>query len=340
MLEIWMHFARLYWLVAIPLLILLYSGARLYQKKRTARFSPGFARPASTLRRMVCLCLVLSAIALLIMAWARPRWGKKQQDKDTGINIVIAIDISRSMLVQDGENGRNRLQIARELVKAILELTQDKVGLIVFSQKATIVCPCTSDRDALHLMIQELQADVGITCLSSPMELGKKMFEGLEPGKNKVLMLITDGGDSSETLSVSDPKVKKMVEIENKKALGMADSLAEKKIFCLWVGLGQETGRSVPMGNGNGHVEWKGQKVLSKVNKPFLEKISHAGQGILIPFTQSTDSLPAILASLDRIRTDGKAQDPWEGLQDQFYWFVIPAMGLLFLEIFLAHKSV
>lgn len=350
MLNCWMHPTRLYALLAILILGYFWVWIQKKNQQRCHQFSNTHIALSPLLsptkKRLSCLFILLS-ISLLILAAARPRWGYKERQDKEGINIVIAVDISRSMLVLDGQAHSSRLQTACHIVQDILNTIpgQDRVGLITFSHKANLICPGTTDRDALQLVLGELQADLGTTYLSSAMILGKEMLERLEPSQAKILIVISDGGETAETLMISDEQFKATTIAENQQALQLAKDLAKSKITCLWIGVGSTEYHPIPTRHSKEkfvrfQIQGQSQIIQSKRNDAFLQTLSNVSSGVFIPFQETSQSLPVILQTIEQYRHPDSSSTSQQDQKDQFYWFVLLALILLFLETsFVSRKA-
>ena len=272
-----MNFGAPNWLWALaflPLLVLLYARAerRSAIKLRefvSPRLLPQLAGNVNRVRRAIRFAFVLFALALAIIALAKPRWGYTYEDvKRRGLDLLFAVDTSRSMLSNDvAPNRLERVKLAAQ--DLITELQGDRAGLIAFAGRAFLQAPLTIDYDAAVESINDLDTKTipeGGTNISEAIALATQTF-GKSAMGNRALIIFTDGEElSGDAVS------------EAKKA---AD--AGVKIFTIGVGTAQ--GSLIPI-EGNGEAGFvkdaKGQVVKSKLDENRLREIAQATGGIYL----------------------------------------------------------
>ncbi|MBU0970996.1 MAG: VWA domain-containing protein [Proteobacteria bacterium] len=319
----------LLWAV-IPVAALMVFGIR-QRKKILALFAdPGaypFLLPGSypNIRWIKCF-LVLGALILAVFALAGPqagfRWEKTHQK---GVDIMIALDCSNSMLAQDIKP--NRLEQAkREIIDLIRLMKSDRAGLVAFAGQAILQCPLTLDHETFNIFLRVLTPDylpVGGTNLAAAMET---CYSGFEKGSDtdKAIVLITDGENT---------------------AGGETEEIARKmaaegiKVFC--IGVGDPAGAPIPDAAGGFKKDGQGNIILSRADDKGLEKIAALTSGRYVRSVAGNMDLDQIytqdiLNTMERkTLTQGKKK-VWE---QRFQWFLFPCILLLFIEMILPLKK-
>ena len=294
-----MNFGAPNWLWALaflPLLVLLYARAerRSAIKLRefvSPRLLPQLAGNVNRVRRAIRFAFVLFALALAIIALAKPRWGYIYEDvKRRGLDLLFAVDTSRSMLSNDvAPNRLERVKLAAQ--DLITELQGDRVGLIAFAGRAFLQAPLTIDYDAAVESINDLDTKTipeGGTNISEAIALATQTF-GKSAMGNRALIIFTDGEELSGDAVT-----------EAKKA---AD--AGVKIFT--VGVGTTQGSLIPV-EGNGEAGFvkdaKGQVVKSKLDENRLREIAQATGGIYLHLESGPQTMRQLYADgLSKLKT-------------------------------------
>lgn len=227
-----------------------------------AKLLPELTRDVSVKNQIVKSILFIGAAVFTILALMRPQWGFEFQEvKRTGLDILIAVDTSRSMLASDVKP--NRLQRSKLAVKDLIKkLKGDRVGLIAFAGTAYLQCPLTVDYDAFLLALSDLDVTTiprGGTSISGAIETALKSYEG-GLNKYKVLIIITDGEDhEGDALKAA----------ETAKREGL-------KIFC--IGIGTSEGELIQVAGETGQKTFLKDKdgaiVKSRLNESLLQKIA------------------------------------------------------------------
>mgnify|MGYP001144195087 FL=1 len=271
------------------------------------------------------LKLILLSLALLFMVFGliNPKIGTQLETvKREGVDIVFAIDVSKSMLAEDV--APNRLEKSKRLVSALLnQLASDRVGIIAYAAQAVPQLPITTDYSAAKMFLQALNTDMLSsqgTALDSAIDLAATFFDD-EDQTNRVIFLISDGEDHSED------------------AQNAAARAAELGIKIFTLGVGTEKGAPIPLKR-NGVVEsykkdLEGEVVITKRNAEVLEAIAKATEGAFQDGNQTQ-------AVLDFVSEELKAMDKKEfeakkyvTYKDRFQAFLIGALFLLVLDLFL-----
>ncbi len=273
--------------------------------------------------------LLLATMGLMIFALAGPRWGSHYQEvSQKGVDIMILVDLSPSMLVEDIDP--NRLERAKREILDFLRIVQgDRVGLIAFSGAAYVQCPLTLDYAALQMFLSAMQPDlipVPGTDLGSAVEKGLSSFD-FNSETDKVILLITDGEDN-----------------ENR-GITAARTASEKGVKIFVFGIGNKTGGPIPSTDGKGGFkkDIDGNLILSKLQEEGLKSIASMSGG---SYVQSmAGDLDLDILYFDGIKSKTKAETLKSGkikiYEERFSFFVLAAILLLFLEgLIFERKSV
>jgi Ca-activated chloride channel homolog len=265
----------LWGLLLIPILIALFiraehRGLRRLQEFVSARLLPQLAGTVNRPRRMVRFGLQLLGLSLALVSLAQPRWGYTFQDvKRKGLDLLIAVDTSRSMLSNDVQPDRlERVKLATQ--DLINELQGDRVGLIAFAGRAFLQAPLTIDYEAVMESINDLDTKTipeGGTNISSAIDLATQSF-GKSAAGNRALIIFTDGEELSGD------------------AVKTAKAAADQGVRIFTVGVGTPQGSLIPITSDNGETAFvkdsSGQVVKSKLDEKPLQEIAQATGGFYL----------------------------------------------------------
>jgi len=321
------HPEYLYWLIIIPVLVLIYIMFRIGQRKRFERFAHIGMRyslvPAYSSRRANFKFVVfLLTIACVILALANLQSGSKMEEvKREGIDLYIAVDVSNSMNAEDIVP--SRLERSKQAInKLISEMKGDRIGVIVFADKAFVQLPITTDYSAAKMFLStvntSLVASQG-TAIAEAINLAVKSFSDEE--HSKAIVIISDGEDH-----------------ENDAAVKAAQEAAKQGIRIYTIGMGLPDGAPIPQYNQYGHQtgyrkDKQGNTIITKLNEQMLQQIAAAGNGIYVRASNSNVGLEKIyddIEKLDKAEIEAKVFTDYE---DQFQWFVGAAVVLLLIEL-------
>jgi Ca-activated chloride channel family protein len=306
----------------IPLFGIMAYGI-LKRKKILSRFAhsgmfasiiPGY----DPSRQWIKAVFITLAAGCMVVALAGPQWGYRWETvNEKGVDLIIALDCSKSMLAADIEP--DRLERAkREIVDLLRMMKSDRAGLVAFSGRAVLQCPLTLDHEAFHIFLKVLTPGflpVGGTNLSEALKTAYDGFEK-ESDTEKAVILITDGentgGDAEET----------------------AKMMAKEGIRIFCIGVGGSEGAPIPDDNGGFKKDASGNIILSKLDEKGLEKLAALANGAYVRSVAGDMDLDLIYK--DKIRgqmekktlTSGK-QKVWE---NRFQWFLFPGLILLLAE--------
>ena len=295
-------------------LIKLFCGEALY-----AELVPTARRGRQKLKA----ALLLGALCLLLLALMQPRWGFQWEDiTRKGIDIIVAIDVSQSMLAEDIKP--NRLERAKRKVYDLCQMLEgDRIGLIAFAGTSFVQCPLTLDYGAFKIFLDYLNPDlipVPGTAIGDAIRTAVKSFNSRERTA-KALIIITDGEDHES------------------KPFEAAQEAKKEGVRIFTIGVGQEGGAPIPLQDGSGGFkkDERGDLVLSKLDETTLEKIALETGGSYVRSVTGDMDLNKIYkddirGSIEKKELRSTRKKRWE---ERFQWFVFAALVLLGLEFFM-----
>ena len=321
----------LLWLV--PLLVFFYLYAFMKKQQAIRQFCgeelAGKLLPqARQSRQKLKAVLTVAAVLLLILALVRPRWGFHWEDiKRTGVDVIVAVDVSKSMLARDIEP--SRLERAKRKVHDLVKMLEgDRIGLIAFAGTSFVQCPLTLDYGAFTMFLDYLSPDlipVPGTAVGDAIRKAVESFSRQERA-SKALILITDGEDHES------------------KPLEAAELAKKEGVRIFTIGIGQEdNGAPIPAGDGSGGFlkDRQGNMVMSRLDEKMLQKIALETGGTYVRSVTGDMDLEAIYKNEIRKNMEQKEltstrKKRWE---ERFQWFLAAAVALLLAEFFIREKS-
>lgn len=324
------HPEYLYWLLIIPVLIIIYILIRLRQDKVFKRFADVEMRdylvPQRSGRRGVFKFIVfLLMIACLILGLANLQSGSKMEEvKREGIDLYIAVDVSNSMNAQDIVP--SRLDRSKQAInKLIGDLQGDRLGVIVFAEKAFVQLPITTDYAAAKMFLASVNtnsvASQG-TAIGEAIDLAVKSFPDDE--RSKAIIIISDGEDH-----------------ENDAAMSAAKEAAKKGIKIYTIGMGLPDGAPIPEYNQYGRMvgykkDKSGNTIVTRLDEEMLRRIADAGGGMYVRANNSNVGLEKIYDDISKLDKTEIETQVFTDYEDQFQWFVGAAIALLLVLIFMS----
>jgi Ca-activated chloride channel family protein len=326
--RVWvLHFL---WALPLALLLLLYLARR--QRRGLERFAEAklldrLAPPLNKGRRFLKSVFLLAALGFMILALSGPRWGSRSQEvRQKGVDIMVLVDVSPSMLVADV--APNRLERARREISDFIRVVEgDRVGLVAFAGAAFVQCPLTLDYGAVQMFLGALEPDlipVPGTDLGAAIETGISAFD-LTSETDRVILLITDGEDN-----------------ENKGFEGARHAM-EKGVKVFVFGIGDPAGAPMPAGDGKGgfRKDEEGKVILSKLDEEGLKRIASLTGGGYVRAVAG--DLDLDLLYFDGIKQQTEAATLKSGkikvYEERFPLFVLAAFLLLLLEGFMRDRT-
>jgi len=284
--------------------------------------------PNKSVFKSVLKVIVLSlAFACLAIALVNPKIGTKLETvKREGVDIVFAVDVSKSMLAED--IAPNRLEKSKQLVTQIINnLASDRVGIIAYAGKAFPQLPITTDYASAKMFLQSMNTDMLSsqgTAINEAIKLAKTYFDD-EEQTNRVLIIISDGEDHSE------------------EAAAVAEEASEEGIRIFTIGVGDLKGGPIPeKRNGivlNYKKDSQGETVITRLNEETLKGIAKEANGSYINGKNTQDVVENIREILNGMEKTEFESKQFADFKDQFQWFLGFAIFFFVLDIFLLERK-
>ncbi|WP_298893930.1 VWA domain-containing protein [uncultured Psychroserpens sp.] len=319
-------------LLVIPVIIFLFAILQFWKYRTQKRFANSLLlkrlSPNQSLFKSILKIVVLSlAFACLAIALVNPKIGTKLETvKRLGVDIVFAVDVSKSMLAED--IAPNRLEKSKQLVTQIINnLASDRIGIIAYAGKAFPQLPITTDYGSAKMFLQNLNTDMLSsqgTAINEAIELAKTYFND-EEQTNRVLIIISDGEDHSDIAS------------------NVAEEAGEEGIRIFTIGVGDEKGGPIPIKRNGVLLNYKkdnqGETVITKLNEETLKDIADEANGAYIRGNNTSEVIDEIKDILNRMeKTEFEAKE-FADFKDQFQWFLGFGIFFLFIDIFFLERK-
>lgn len=274
-------------------------------------------------RRIAQLVCIGTALILLWLALLRPQGPSlgKISTIERGRDVIIALDISRSMLAQDYQP--NRLTFAKQKIRSLLtRLSSERVGLIIFSGSAIVQCPLTKDFDAFLMFLDALDAETvsgGTTAIDSALQTAIHLWKENLDRKNKLLVICTDGEDFSQNLSAIQAEAKNL------------------HIHVCTLGIGTPQGAPIPLYDEQkqliGHQkDSNGTIVMTRINEKILSTIASTLSGKYIRAANNDTDITALHEWLTAFEKEDLGTATEEQHEEYFMFFTAAAFLLLLIE--------
>lgn len=311
----------LWLLLLIPLLAgLRYVMMRQRREKLRKFCAPELLRrlapDMSKSRRELKFWLLMGAVALMVVMLARPQMGAKiSREKRQGIETIIALDISNSMLAQDVQP--SRLEKSKMLIENLVDhFSNDKVGLVVFAGDAFVQLPITSDYVSAKMFLQNIDpsliANQG-TDIGEAIKLSMHSFTQ-DDKAGKAIIVITDGEDHEGD------------------AEQMAQEARKKGIHVFILGIGSTKGSPIPIGEGEYLKDRSGQTVMSVLNEPMCRKVAEAGKGTYIHVDNTTTAERQLDREITKLQKGEVSSVVYSEYDEQFQAVAILVLLCLIAE--------
>ncbi len=314
------HFGTIQYGWIFPLFLILFGVLILKFRKKEliinslskAKFRSKLILNHSYKRNLIKLILAFIGFLFLFIALLSPQWNKTEEDiQQKGREILIALDISKSMLAKDLTP--NRLEMAKNKIKSLLNMTKsDRIGLILFSGTAFVQCPLTRDFSAFYMFLDQVDVESisnGTTSIDNAIKVAIEAFKNSQNAKNKILIIFTDGEDFSSNLA----NIKKEAQKENLHIFSVGTATIEGAPIPLYDEEGKQTGHQL---NNAGSI------VISKLNKGILQNLSNESGALYTKITKNNDDLKFILQDIKKFETEQFGKQKMSYFQEQYPYFV------------------
>ena len=323
-------FARyeyLYLLLLVPLFLVGYGLMRYFRARKVKAFGdpalvealmPSWSRS----KGWVKVVLFSLAFAFFAVGLARPRTGAKLAEKNTkGAEIIVALDVSNSMLAQD--YSPNRLERAKLSIARLTErLQDDRIGLVIFAGTSFVQLPVTTDYVSAKMFLGNIDTGsipVQGTAIGDAIRLSIKSFSA-QSEKSRVIVVISDGENHEDD------------------AVGAAKQAAELGIKVYTIGVGSAEGQPIPM-DGELLKDKEGNIVVTKLNEQMLRDIARAGGGAYIHAGGEEFGLNPIIQDIRRMEDEEFGSVVFEEYDEQYMYFFGIALLLFVIEMILGERK-
>lgn len=322
----------LYLLFIIPILVVLFLYVQFWKRKKQKEFGDldliqKLSPEKSTFKPILKMVLFLLGLTFIIIGLVNPKMGTKvEKVKRQGIDIVFAVDVSKSMLAEDV--APNRLEKSKQLVSQLInQLGSDRIGIIAYSGSAFPVLPMTSDYAVAKMFLQSMNpamiSSQG-TSIDQAIDLANIKFFDKKDKTNKLLILISDGEDHTDNAEAA------------------AEDAQKNGIEIITIGVGTEKGGPIPLKR-NGVVESfqrdkYDQVVITKRNAEILSKIANSSKGGYIDGNSTKVVVDYVKKVIDNTEKTEFGATQMADLKSQFQWFLGFGFFLLFLDTFLLER--
>ena len=322
-----------FWVLGVvPIIMLFFLVLQIWKYKAQNKFADRLSlnklSPNRSLFKSILKIIVISLVFVcLAIALVNPKIGTKLETvKREGVDIVFAVDVSKSMLAED--IAPNRLEKSKQLVTQIINnLTSDRIGIIAYAGKAFPQLPITTDYASAKMFLNNMNTDMLSsqgTAINEAIKLAKTYFDD-EEQTNRVLIIISDGEDHSE------------------EAAAIAEEANEEGIRIFTIGVGDVKGGPIPEKRNGIILNYKkdnqGETVITRLNEEVLKNIAKEANGAYINGKNTGDvvkTIGEILNTMDKTEFEAKQ---FAEFKSQFQWFLGFAIFFLFLDIFLLERK-
>ena len=267
------------------------------------------------------------AFASLVIGAANPQIGTKvEEGKKSGVDLMILLDVSNSMLA--GDLSPNRLENAKRAISQLIDnLHNDRIGIIIFAGEAYVQLPITTDYSAAKLFLNNISTDIVPTqgtAIGAAIDMGMKSFDFVN-GTSKAMVLMTDGENFEDD------------------AIAAAKRATDKNVAIHVIGLGSVEGAPVPIyqnGNPTGfRKDENGQTVITKLNEQMCKEISEAGNGVYVRASNANSGLGIVMNQIGKMEQKTFDSKVFKNYEDRFQFFLGFALILLVIEFFISSKK-
>ncbi|MBQ2438604.1 MAG: VWA domain-containing protein [Paludibacteraceae bacterium] len=320
----------LWWLLTIPLFVVAYVLITRHKRRQLSEFGDPelmaqLMPDASKSRPIVKFALLMGALSLLIIAAARPQYGQQEKTvKRQGIEVMVALDISNSMLAEDV--APNRLDRAKQMLSKMIDnMVDDKVGLVVFAGEAFTQLPITCDYVSAKMFLNTISPKLiptQGTAIGAALQTAIRSFGSQESDAGRAIILITDGENHEDD------------------AIAAAKQAHELGIQVFVIGIGKPEGSPIPVPGTNDYIKDRsGQVVVSRLNEEMCQEIAQAGKGAYVRCDNTNTAMRALQQELDRIATTDLETTIYADYNEQYQSFVLIALLLLVIDFFILMRQ-
>ena len=319
----------LYLLLLLPVLAVAHYLWMLRKKRNLKRYGdPTLLKPlmkdVSRLRTEIKFWLLQFSLLFLIFALARPQYGTKVETrKRNGIEAIIAMDISNSMLAEDVRP--NRLEKAKMMISNLVDnMVDDKIGLVIYAGQAYVQLPITSDYVSAKMFLETIspsQIEMQGTDIAAAIDIAAKSFT-TQQGVSRAIFIITDGEDNEGG------------------AVEAARAAAQKGIHVYVLGVGEPAGAPIPVpGTGRYIIDNEGNTVISRLNEDMCREIANDGHGNYIYVDNSSSAQKKLNKYVENLGRTEMESSVFSEYDEQFQGFILLSLLFLLLDVFILERE-
>jgi len=319
-------------ILVIPAIVLVFILVQVWKKSAQKKFAnlallKRLSPNQSLFKSVLKLIVLCAAFLFLVLALVNPKIGTKLETvRSQGVDIVFAVDVSKSMLAED--IAPNRIEKSKQLVTQIINsLGSDRVGIIAYAGKAFPQLPITTDYAASKMFLQNMNTDMMTsqgTAIREAIELAKTYYDD-EEQTNRILVIISDGEDHEGD------------------AAEIAEEANDQGIRIFTIGVGNESGGPIPIKRNGVILNYKkdrnGETVITKLNEDTLREIAQEANGVYINGSSTSEVVDTIKDLLDKMDKKEFESKQIADFKDQFQWFLGFGILFLFIDIFLLERK-
>lgn len=318
-------------LAVIPLIVIVFLFVQNWKRRKMRKFGSQavvkrLMPNVSKTLPIVKFVLFTMAMVSLLIGLANLQFGTKLEEvKREGIDLMICLDVSNSMLAED--LSPNRLERSKRAIYQLIEkLHNDRLGIIVFAGQAYVQLPITTDYSSAKLFLETIGTDIVPTqgtSIGSAINLAMESFD-FKNGTSKSIIVITDGENHEDD------------------AMNAAIGASDKGVIVNTIGMGSEKGGPIPVYKKGAQVDFRkdnaGNTVVTKLNEKMLKEIATAGNGSYVRASNAKGGLDKIMNEIDKMEKKEFGSKSFKDYEDRFQIFLIIALLLIVLENFISNR--
>ena len=320
------------YLAIIPVVFVLFLLVFWWKKRTQKKFADSgliqkLSPEQSNFKSFLKIIVVCIGLAFLIVSLTNPKMGTKLETvKRQGVDIVFALDVSKSMLAED--IAPSRLEKSKQIITRIIEkLGSDRIGIIIYAGNSYPLLPITTDHAAAKMFLQNADPNMVSsqgTAINDAIGRGMTYFDNNEQ-TNRFLFIVSDGEDHEES------------------ATSLAKDAVEQGIKIYTIGVGTENGGPIPIKENGTVISYKkdnkGEVVITKMNSSMLQTIADEGNGKYINGNKTQETIDIVEDLLVNAEKSEFETKQFSDYKDQFQWFIGLALLFLIIDVLLLEKK-
>ena len=319
-------------LASIPIIFTMFLLVFWWKKRKQKQFADSdliqkLSPQISTFKSFLKIGVIGVALAFLVIALVNPKMGTKLETvKRQGVDIVFALDVSKSMLAED--IAPSRLDKAKQIITRIIDnLGSDRIGIIIYAGNSYPLLPITTDHAAAKMFLQnadpEMVSSQG-TAINEAINRGITYFD-MKERTNRFLFIVSDGEDHEENVTYA------------------AEDATKAGIKIFTIGIGTEKGGPIPIKENGNVISYKkdmnGEVVITQLKPAVLNEIAIEGNGTYIDGNRTQETIKTIEDLLLKAEKNEFESKQFSDYKDQFQWFIAAGLLFLLIDVFLLEKK-